>query len=55
MHCTSQCGFACTNMFFLALQPKPSKGPMRIHKIENLNKALDFLKTKVSTISSACM
>lgn len=28
---------------------KPNNGRMRVHKIENLNKSLAFLHTKVST------
>lgn len=29
---------------------KPNNGKMRVHKIENVNKALTFLHTKVSSI-----
>ena len=31
-------------MHLLDLQPKPSKGRMRIHMLENVDKALTFLK-----------
>ena len=31
-------------MHLLGLQPKPSKGRMRIHMLENVDKALTFLK-----------
>lgn len=31
-------------MHLLCLQPKPSKGRMRIHMLENVDKALTFLK-----------
>lgn len=33
---------------------KPNNGRMRVHKIENLNKSLAFLHTKVSTINLKC-
>lgn len=32
---------------------KPNNGKMRVHKIENVNKALTFLHTKVSSIQFA--
>ena len=31
-------------MHLLGLQPKPSKGRMRIHMLENVDKSLTFLK-----------
>lgn len=31
---------------------KPNNGKMRVHKVENVNKSLAFLHTKVSTIPS---
>jgi hypothetical protein len=32
------------------VQPKATRGTMRIHKVEAVNKALTFLKAKVSFI-----
>lgn len=38
---------------YVTFQPKPTKGTMRIHKVEAVNKALAFLKSKVCF--SVCM
>ena len=34
---------------------KPNSGKMRVHKIENVNKCLAFLHTKVTTTSFAVL
>ena len=36
----------CEVLYFLALKGKPAKGRMRIHMMENVEKALQFLKVQ---------
>lgn len=37
---------ACTFVFAGERLPKPERGKMRVHKINNVNKALDFIASK---------